>query len=69
MVFKATFNNNLVISWRSVLLVKETEVTGEKKTVMEAFNKLVKCQFEQVEKLLTWYQSPTYCRCGSRILR
>ena len=38
------------------------------KTVMEAFNKLVKCQFEQVEKLLTWYQSPTYCRCGSRIL-
>jgi hypothetical protein len=26
MVFKATFNNILVILWRSVLLVKETRV-------------------------------------------
>ena len=32
MVFKATFNNIPVISWRSVLLVKETEVRGEKTT-------------------------------------
>jgi hypothetical protein len=30
MVFNATFNNILVISWRSVLLVVETEVSGEK---------------------------------------
>jgi hypothetical protein len=29
MVFNATFNNISVISWRSVLLVKETEVPGE----------------------------------------
>jgi hypothetical protein len=29
MVFNATFNNILVISWRSVLLVKETGVHGE----------------------------------------
>ena len=29
MVFNATFNNNSVISWRSVLLVKETGVPGE----------------------------------------
>jgi hypothetical protein len=29
MVFNATFNNISVISWRSVLLVEETEVTGE----------------------------------------
>ena len=28
-VFKATFNNIWVISWRSVLLVNETEVPGE----------------------------------------
>jgi hypothetical protein len=29
MVFNATFNNMSVISWRSVLLVDETEVSGE----------------------------------------
>jgi hypothetical protein len=29
MVFNATFDNILVISWRSVLLVEETEVPGE----------------------------------------
>jgi hypothetical protein len=29
MVFIATFNNISVISWRSVLLVEETEVPGE----------------------------------------
>ena len=28
MVFNATFNNILVIFWRSVLLVEETEVPG-----------------------------------------
>jgi hypothetical protein len=28
-VFNATFNNISVISWRSVLLVEETGVTGE----------------------------------------
>jgi hypothetical protein len=29
-VFNATFNNISVISWRSVLLVEETTVPGEK---------------------------------------
>jgi hypothetical protein len=29
-VFNATFNNISVISWQSVLLVKETKVPGEK---------------------------------------
>jgi hypothetical protein len=29
MVFNATFNNNSIISWRSVLFVEETGVTGE----------------------------------------
>ena len=29
MVFNATFNNILVISWQSVLLVEETGVLGE----------------------------------------
>ena len=31
MVLNATFNNISVISWRSVLLVEETEVPGENK--------------------------------------
>jgi hypothetical protein len=30
MVFDATFNNISVLSWRSVLLVEETRVNGEK---------------------------------------
>ena len=30
MVFYTTFSNILVISWKSVLLVEETEVSGEK---------------------------------------
>jgi hypothetical protein len=30
MIFNATFNNVLVISWRSVLLVEEIGVPGEK---------------------------------------
>jgi hypothetical protein len=29
LVFKATFNNISVISWRSVLLMEETGVPGE----------------------------------------
>jgi len=29
MVFNATFNNILVVSWRSVLFVEETGVPGE----------------------------------------
>ena len=29
MVFNTTFNNISVISWQSLLLVKETEVPGE----------------------------------------
>jgi hypothetical protein len=29
MVFNATFNHMSVISWRSVLLVEETEVPGK----------------------------------------
>jgi hypothetical protein len=32
MVFNATFSNISVISWRSVLLVEETGVQGEKST-------------------------------------
>jgi hypothetical protein len=34
MVFNATFNNIIVISWRSVLLVEATGVSGEKTTYL-----------------------------------
>jgi len=32
MVFNTNFNNTSVISWRTVLLVEETRVPGEKTT-------------------------------------
>jgi hypothetical protein len=36
MVFNATFNNISVISWRSVLLVEETGVSGENHQPLES---------------------------------
>ena len=38
MVFKVTFNNISVISWRSVLLVEETGVPTEPPTCRNFFN-------------------------------
>jgi hypothetical protein len=35
MMFNATFNNISAISWRSVLLVKETGVPGENQNIKE----------------------------------
>ena len=40
MVFNATFNNISVISWRSVLLVKETEVPRENTDLTQVTDKL-----------------------------
>ena len=40
MVFNATFNNISVISWRSVLLVKETRGTGENHSLSQVTYKL-----------------------------
>jgi len=40
MVFNVTFNNILVISWRSVLLVGETGVPGEKHRLSQVTDKL-----------------------------
>jgi hypothetical protein len=39
MVFKATFNNILVISWRSDLLVEETGVPGEITDLLQVTDK------------------------------
>jgi uncharacterized membrane protein len=40
MVFNATFNNILVISWRSVLLVEETRGPGENHDLSQVTDKL-----------------------------
>ena len=40
MVFNATFNNILVVSWRSVLLVEGTRVPGENHRPAEVNDKL-----------------------------
>jgi hypothetical protein len=41
MVFSTTFNNISVISWRSVLLVKETGVAGENHRPAESRSQIV----------------------------
>jgi len=40
MVFDATFNNISVISWRSILLVEETEIPGETTDLPQVTDKL-----------------------------
>ena len=40
MAFNATFNNILVISWRSVLFVEETGVPGENHDLRQVAGKL-----------------------------
>ena len=50
MVFKATFNNISVISWRSVLLVEEIGVRGESNQPA-TIRSLATCYFDN-EKLI-----------------
>ena len=48
MVFNATFNNISVISWRSVLLVEETGVSGETTDLSQVIDKLYHIMLYQV---------------------
>jgi hypothetical protein len=41
MVFDATFNNISVISWRSILLVEETEIPGETTDLPQVTDKFI----------------------------
>ena len=56
MVFNATFNNISVISWRSVLLVEETEVLGRKSIKWQLYMYIVlivNCKFKFCYYLLS----------------
>ena len=41
MLFYTTFSNNSVISWRSVLLVEETGVSGKKNDLLQVTKKII----------------------------
>ena len=65
MVFNATFNNIPVISWRSVLLVKETGVPGETIDLSQVTDKLYHIKLYRVH--LAWVGfDPTTLVSGDR---
>jgi hypothetical protein len=56
MVFNATFNNISVISWRSVLLVEETEVPRENTDLPQITDKLYHIILYQVHIVMSRIQ-------------
>ena len=71
MVFNATFNNISAISWRSVLLVKETGVPGENHQPvasqlisLQMVRMNIKTNIRTFRLTLHWYIFSTYlCTC------
>ena len=51
MVFNATFNNILVITWSSVLLLEETGVPGENHQPVVSYAFTVIHSWRQLEKI------------------
>ena len=54
MVFNATFNDILVISWQSVLLVEETGVPGETEIILGPYDNFLQ------ESNNSWWQSISF---------
>ena len=58
LVFSATFSNISAISWRPVLVVEETRVSGENHQPWEATGKLFHLQL--------WVECTLFCNLQSR---
>ena len=55
MVFNATFNSILAISWRSVLLVEQTGVRGKQQWPVESHWQFFHIMWYRVELMITYF--------------